>query len=164
MAGPSHAAAFESVADDGLGGGLHRATGDDQARGVIASVFHFVPVVAKVAHFGGRLAITFRSSSEFATVVGKRADQARHGVGDGLAETNFLLLFTPPRQVSQGFVRIEPVTMDIATRSYEIWNSAPSTIRAICLDLGKEFVFFPRSHKADGFQSVVTPLLALSAS
>ena len=31
-------------------------------------------------------------------------------------------------------------------------------------DLGKEFVFFPRSHKADGFQSVVTPLLALSAS
>ena len=37
MAGPSHAAAFESVADDGLGGGLHRATGDDQARGVIAS-------------------------------------------------------------------------------------------------------------------------------
>ena len=41
---------------------------------------------------------------------------------DGLAETNFLLLFTPPWQVTQGFVRIEPVTMDIATRSYEIWH------------------------------------------
>ena len=54
--------------------------------------------------------------------------------------------------------------MDIATRSYEIWHSAPSTVRETCLDLGKEFVFSPRSHKADGFQSVVTPLLALSAS
>ena len=42
--------------------------------------------------------------------------------------------FSPPLwQVTQGFVRIAPVTMDIATRSYEIWHRAPSTVRETCL-------------------------------
>ena len=50
------------------------------------------------------------------------------GVNRGL-----ITFHPPPRQVTQGFVRIKPVTMDIATRSYEIWHSAQSTVRETCL-------------------------------
>ena len=61
LARPAHAAAFESMADQGLGSRLHGTTGEDQARSVIAGVVHFIPVGAEVAQFGGRLAMALGS-------------------------------------------------------------------------------------------------------
>ena len=56
---PAHAAALEPVSDDGLGGSLDWAAGDDQSQSAVARVLHLVPVVAEVTQFGARLTIAF---------------------------------------------------------------------------------------------------------